>query len=374
MIHRRATILVVDDAVTNRQLLTAVLSLDGYQVQVASNGPHALEVIQTHPPDLILLDVMMPDMTGYEVCEQLKNNAVTQHIPIIFISALDKTKDKVNAFSAGGVDYITKPFHPDEVLARVKTHLTIRYLQDQLQNTNETLAQKVEELEIKNAELDAFGHTVAHDLKSSVNMLVGYAEFLSDEGHPPTPDELQSAVRQMTRHALRINDITESLLLLATTHKQDINLEPVHMGEVLTHVHYRLHQEIQAQEATLTIPESWPLVWGYAPWVEEVWLNYVSNGLKYGGSRPQLHLGFTPLQDENQVRFWIRDNGPGLTPNEAQRLFTPFTRIHTERAGGHGLGLTIVQRIITRLGGQVGVESAPGAGSTFFFTLPLLKP
>lgn len=374
MIQRRATILVVDDAVTNRQLLTAVLSLDGHQVQVASNGPHALEVIQTHLPDLILLDVMMPDMTGYEVCEQLKNNPATQHIPIIFISALDKTKDKVNAFSAGGVDYITKPFHPDEVLARVKTHLTIRYLQDQLQSANETLAQKVAELEIKNAELDAFGHTVAHDLKSSVNMVVGYAEFLSDENHPPTPDELQNTVRQMTRHALRINDITESLLLLATTHKQDINLEPVHMGEVLTHVHYRLHQEIQAQEATLTIPESWPLVWGYAPWVEEVWLNYVSNGLKYGGSRPQLHLGFTPLQDENQVRFWIRDNGPGLTPNEAQRLFTPFTRIHTERAGGHGLGLTIVQRIITRLGGQVGVESAPGVGSTFFFTLPLLKP
>lgn len=370
MSQQTATILVVDDVSTNRHLLTAVLTIDGYQVVTASNGPRALDMVAANQPDLILLDVMMPDMTGYEVCQRLKASPTTQHIPIIFISALDQTKDKVNAFSSGGVDYITKPFHPDEVLARVATHLTLRRLQKELESTNTALAQNVAELEEKNAELDAFGHTVAHDLKSSVNMVVGYAEFLSDVAHPPTPDELQNALRQVTRHALRINDITESLLLLATTHKQDVALEPVQMAAVLTHVSYRLHEEIQAQGATLTLPDSWPLVWGYAPWLEEVWLNYVSNGLKYGGPRPQLHLGFTPLPAENQVRFWIRDHGPGLTPDEAQRLFTPFTRLHSARASGHGLGLTIVQRIITRLGGQVGVESTPGTGSTFFFTLP----
>jgi signal transduction histidine kinase len=126
---------------------------------------------------------------------------------------------------------------------------------------------------------------------------------------------------------------------------------------------------IRDWQAVVKLPPEWPPVSGYAPWVEEVWVNYLSNALKYGGRPPRIELGAQP-QPDGMVRFWIHDNGSGLTPADQARLFAPFTRLNRARGIGHGLGLSIVRRIVEKLGGQVGVESQPGQGSTFFFTLP----
>jgi signal transduction histidine kinase len=148
------------------------------------------------------------------------------------------------------------------------------------------------------------------------------------------------------------------------------------MTAIVTAAQDRLADLIIACQGEIILPPVWPMAVGYAPWIEEVWVNYLSNALKYGGNPPQIELGFDVAKEavdqfpNFQIRFWVRDNGPGLTPEEQGRLFTSFTRLDQVRAKGHGLGLSIVRRIVEKLGGQVGVESEVGWGSTFWFTLP----
>ena len=141
------------------------------------------------------------------------------------------------------------------------------------------------------------------------------------------------------------------------------------MSEIVRQAQKRLHLMIEKYHGEITEPDTWPTAQGYAPWVEEVWVNYISNGLKYSGQPPRLELGATPFND-GTIRFWVKDNGQGLTPAEQAVLFTEFTRLSKVRAKGYGLGLSIVRRIVNKLGGQVGIESEVGQGSTFFFTLP----
>jgi two-component system, sensor histidine kinase and response regulator len=169
----------------------------------------------------------------------------------------------------------------------------------------------------------------------------------------------------------KLGNIIEELLLLAGVRKTEVVLEPLDMHAIVTESVQRLADMFQQQGVQVRLPETWPPVLGYAPWIEQVWINYLSNGCKYGGQPPVLELGAEMIPAE-QVRFWVRDNGLGITPADQARLFVPFTRLEQARAQGYGLGLSVVRRIVEKLGGQVGVESAgvPGQGSTFYFTLP----
>jgi two-component system sensor histidine kinase/response regulator len=358
-------ILIVDDTPANLRLLSNMLAEQGYKVRSVISGQMALTATQASPPDLILLDIRMPEMNGYEVCEHLKSDEDTRDIPIIFISALDATQDKVKAFTVGGVDYITKPFQLEEVLARVKTHLALRNLQKSLQR-------EIIERDRLISELDAYAHTVAHDLKNPLGTLVGFSDMLETEYTDLSDEQIFLCVNTIAKSARKMTNIIEELLLLSSVRKMDdVRTEPLDMGAVVGESLDRLADMIAGHQAEITSPEVWPAAIGYGPWVEEIWVNYLSNGLKYGGQPPQLEIGGKLLNGPTgQVRFWVRDNGAGLSAAEQARLFTPFTQIHQARAEGHGLGLSIVQRIVERLGGQVGVESAEGQGSVFFFTLP----
>ena len=292
----------------------------------------------------------------------------TQDIPVIFISALEDVFDKVKAFSVGGVDYITKPIEPEEVLARISTHLQIYKLRAQLQR-------RTLELELGIQELDAFSHTVAHDLRNPLTSIIGYAEMLKRELKPGAEINERTAkrVHAIAQAGRKMNNIIDALLLLANVsqHKQ-VQLAPVNMADTINQVKNRLALMIEEYQGTIQTPPSWPTIIAYAPWMEEVWANYLSNGLKYGGRPPQLQLGADQI-DNRLVRFWVSDNGPGLEAEARAKLFTPFTRLHQDHTEGHGLGLSIVQRIVERLGGQVGVESVPGEGSLFYFTLPFAQ-
>jgi two-component system sensor histidine kinase/response regulator len=359
----KGDILIVDDNPVNLQLLSLMLIQQGYRVRSADSGPHAFIEIQAHLPDLILLDIMMPMMSGYEICKRLKEDERTRHIPVIFISALDATEDKVRGFDVGGVDYITKPFQLAEVLARVETHLALRNMQRRLEQQNM-------ELEAQNAELDAFAHTVAHDLKNPLTALIA-AGFLLERHHATMPEEkLSRYVRIVAQNGRVMNNIVDELLLLSSVRgMEEIETQPLDMRDIVTGVQDRLAYLIEERRGEIVLPDDWPMASGYAPWVEEVWANYISNALKYGGRPPHVELGGT-IEINGWVRFWVRDNGRGLTSEEQERLFTPFERLHQIRAEGHGLGLSIVQRIVEKLGGQVGVESEIDRGSAFYFTLP----
>lgn len=267
--------------------------------------------------------------------------------------------------------------HLEELVKERTTELTSANQQLQRgiaerQQAEETLRQYTIELEARNEELDAFAHTVAHDLKNPLALIVGYAEAL--DGISLKGEELSYHLRLMARNGHKMSSIIDELLLLASMRKLgEMALEPLDMARIVDEARVRLVYLIEEYQAEIVLPEAWPVSLGYGPWVEEVWANYMSNALKYGGQPPRVEMGAT-VQEDDTVRFWIRDNGRGLTPDEQARLFTPFTRLDRVSAKGHGLGLSIVRRIVEKMGGQVGVESQVGQGSTFYFTLPAAPP
>jgi signal transduction histidine kinase len=231
------------------------------------------------------------------------------------------------------------------------------------------------ELEAQNQELDAFAHMVAHDLKHPISVMVSSAEWLREvQGRVPE-SEIAETLEAMAARGHEVGGIVDSLLLLARLRSVDeVALERLDVEHIVSAVLTHLAPQCEQSQAQIATPSAWPPVFGYAPWVEQVWGNYLSNALKYGGRPddglpPHIELGFDETSGP-QVRFWVRDNGPGLTPEEQALLFTEFTRLAETRAGGHGLGLAVVRRIVEKLGGQVGVESRLGQGSTFWFTLP----
>ncbi len=233
----------------------------------------------------------------------------------------------------------------------------------------QALRQRTVQLQARNEELDAFAHTVAHDLKTSLARIVGFAETL-EESYAEIPDEeLRRYLYVMAQSGRKMSRVIDELLLLAGVRKMELKMRPLDMASIVSEAIQRLADIIEVRQAKVVLPKSWPLALGYGPWVEEVWINYLSNGLKYGGRPPRVELGAT-AQADGKVCFWVRDNGPGLTPEAQARLFTPFTRLGQVHAEGHGLGLSIVRRIVEKLGGQVGVKSEVGRGSVFSFTLP----
>jgi PAS domain S-box-containing protein len=218
------------------------------------------------------------------------------------------------------------------------------------------------------SELDAFSHTVAHDLKSPLSAVLGFAGLLTAKDVELGPKDVAESLAALHQSAVKMYNIIEELLLLAGVRKTDVERHPVEMNAVVTGALQRLSQMTVNYGPELVFPEQWPAALGYGPWLEEVWANYLSNAIKYGGRPPRLELGADTIDDK--ARFWVTDNGRGLTPQQQARLFMPFTRLHQARATGQGLGLSIVRRIMEKLGGEAWVESEPGKGSRFGFTLP----
>jgi signal transduction histidine kinase len=234
----------------------------------------------------------------------------------------------------------------------------------------EALRQYTVELEARNEELDAFAHTVAHDLKTPLGHIVGFAQVLEKQYAELPEEELRRYLRKMVQSGRKMSNIIDELLLLVGVRRlEELELGPLDLAGIVDEAQQRLVHLVEKHQAEIILPESWPVALGYGPWVEEVWANYLSNAIQHGGRPPRVELGAME-QADGMVCFWVRDNGPGLRPEEQARLFTPFTRLDQIRSKGHGLGLSIARRIVEKLGGQVGVESEAGQGSVFTFTLP----
>ena len=233
----------------------------------------------------------------------------------------------------------------------------------------EALRQAYVELASQTEELQAFAHTVAHDLKSPLSLIIGYAGILGESlGHEQL--ERLEWVRSIAMTGEKMNTIIEELMLLAGLRNVKAQMEPLgNMAHIVAEARQRLTNLTKKGRAQFVVPDAWPVAIGYGPWVEEVWVNYLSNAIKYGGDPPRVELGAS-LQDGGVIRFWVRDNGLGLSSEQQTRLFIPFERLDQVQLKGHGLGLSIVRRIVEKMDGQVGVESEIGLGSRFFFTLP----
>ncbi len=365
-------ILIGVESAANLGVLFDYLRGFGFDVLVVDNGEIALKIAQEHRPDIILLDIILLGINGFETCRRLKSNEITHDIPVIFITSLTNTVDKIRGFSVGAVDFITKPIQSEEVVARLKTHLTIQDLQDTLQEKNTRLKEEIVQREKLIAELDSFAHTVAHDLKNPLGATINYAQFITKYMDDISADELQEYAETIVRNGYKMASIIDELLLLASVRTEKIEMEPLDMAKIVAETQSRLAYMIEESKAKIIIPDDWPIGWGYGPWVEEVWANYLSNAIKYGGQPPHIELGFT-IGNNGLIKFWVQDNGAGLSPEAQALLFVPFTRLNQAQTQGHGLGLSIVQRIVKKLGGKVGVESEgmPGKGSTFSFYLQI---
>jgi PAS domain S-box-containing protein len=268
-------------------------------------------------------------------------------------------------------DLIISPLY-DRQGALTGRSIVLRDITERKQ-TEEMLRLRTAELEARNEELDAFAHTVAHDLKSPLTSIVGFSGVLEKRLGRMSDEEIVYYLGIIGRSGRKMSNIIDELLLLARIRKlEDVRRAPLEMADIVAEALERLMDISEDRRAEIILPPMWPVALGHGPWVEEIWVNYISNALKYGGMPPYVELGATiaPNGDTASVRFWVRDNGQGLTPEEQARLFTLFTRLEGVRAKGHGLGLSIVRRIVEKLDGEAGVESDVGAGSTFWFTLP----
>jgi signal transduction histidine kinase len=225
-----------------------------------------------------------------------------------------------------------------------------------------------DQLEASNEALESFAHTVAHDLKGPLATIIGSAEFLklADKNWPV--DDLRELTTIIAESSQKMLDIINGLLLLASVGQQNAEITPVEMSVAFSNALSRLEDMIEKYQAEVVVVSELPPVWGYGPWVEQVWTNLLSNAVKYGGQPPSVQVGTTEM-DDGSTRYWVKDNGKGLTEEQQARLFKPFTRLHEKSVSGHGLGLSIARQIVDRLGGEISVESEPGTGCVFYFTL-----
>jgi len=280
------------------------------------------------------------------------------------LEAVNKKGDDI--FSEDDVDTLTA------LAAHASIAIENARLYESVLDTANVLKQKVRErtaeLELKNEELSAYDHTVAHDLKNLLSIIISYSKILEDGYQSVSEKELGDSLKNITDYAFKMSSVIDELLYLAEVRDTEIKTAPLDMARIIEEAKKRVTFMLEEFSAELTLPDAWPGAVGYGPWVEEVWVNYISNAIKYGGKPPIIQLGATELTD-GKVQFWIKDNGSGITAKDQNSLFTRFTPFDQYRKKGHGLGLSIVQRIIEKLGGQVGVESTLGKGSTFNFTL-----
>ena len=216
---------------------------------------------------------------------------------------------------------------------------------------------------------------VAHDLKNPLAVIISFAELLNDEYSELSEEEIKDYIKQIVQDGNKMNNIINDLILFASLRKIEINIGILNMSDIVVKAINSLSPMIEKNNAEITFPDTFPSVLGYASWVEQVWVNYISNAVKFGGEHSRIKLtvdtGKTDKVPEGMVRFCVRDNGPGISQKNQTRIFKKFERLDQVKIEGHGLGLSIVSRIIKKLGGQVGVESEIGKGSLFCFTLPV---
>ncbi len=365
----KGNLLIVDDTPDNLRLLAAILSEQGYHIRKALNGAIALKSIEQNPPDLILLDITMPGMNGYEVCQILKTQPQTQEIPIIFISALDDVLDKVKAFSVGGSDYITKPFQGEEVIARIENQLTIQRQRHQLQA-------EIQERQKAEKALQMSLQIVSHDLRNPVlgmaMILKNYLKNASQTEPILLPLEvLQRMSQSCDRQLALINSLVMSQQLEAG--KITLNWQSLNLRELLKNVQAEWQPQLEAHPAQLRLeyPEALPLILADSNLLWRVFENLIANALKYNPHTP-LIITIALETSVDQIICSVTDNGIGIQSSLLDSLFQAYHQGNRpSQSPGFGIGLYLCRQIITAHQGKIMATSEPETGLKIIFMLPI---
>ena len=376
----RFCILLVDDDPKDIHLLSVLLQESGYVVESAMNGQEALAWINRKLFDLILLDVMLPDIDGYDICKRLKSIPTTRSIPVIFLTAKTDPPSVIKGFQLGAVDYLTKPFQREELLARVKIHLALLEQQqtldkyaDLLEEKNRELAQKNKQLEEANASKDTFFSIIAHDVKSPLTGFLSFAQILrhvQNIGH----EHFQELVTHFQQSAERLLALLDNLLTWAQIQRGTIEFMPQRINLQCCAASVLGLFRQNAQQKNIALDNALPQdVWveADANILETILRNLLSNALKFTPSGGRVEL--RAVSDNAAVKIMVTDTGVGLSEENAANLFLIGKRIRqTGTAGekGTGLGLLLCKEFVAKHGGTIGVDSTLHHGTTVWFTLP----
>lgn len=366
--HAGGRILIVDDTPANLKLLHGILSVSGYTVYSAEDGQQALDGAVAYQPDLILLDIQMPDIDGYDVCLKLKENPQTHDIPVIFISALSDTDEIVRGFNVGGVDYVTKPFRLKEVLARVANQLIMVQQRKQIEALRQQDRQYFESLDnMKNQ----FIRMATHDLRNPLNIIIGYSALL-EEIRSASPDDqelLEQAVQNIQDSVQRMRSLVTDMLDMAQLEiKATLQLRSVALATFLE----------KALKGFKVVASQKKIALIYSPPPPDVFIsvdierivrvvdNLVSNAIKY--TDPGGRVEVSAYAEGDDVTIQVSDTGFGIPEEDIPHIFDTFYRVDRERhqaVEGTGLGLAVVKTLVEQHNGQIYVESELDKGSTF---------
>lgn len=397
------TVLVVDDTLYSLKMIVEYLREVGFRVLTARNGESCLSRAQLGAPDLILLDVQMPGIDGFETCHLLKQDDRTKGIPVIFMTALSETADKLRGFEAGAVDYVTKPVQQEELLARVTTHLRIRELNENLEQlvavrtaelaeTNKRLADEIvqhqetavqlvaarDQAEAASRAKSTFLSTMSHELRTPLMAVIGYAEIVQEQLQPENA-YMQASLVKIVQSSLHLSDLINDILYIASidTGAMTLTSERVNLPNLVKEVTYGAKSLLTRNNNQLKVALDLPtmqIVIDQAK-LRTILRHLLTNAAKFtkdGIIQLGLHQ---ELDTEGQCWLFCRvqDTGIGMSPEQVEHLFRPFTQVDsspTRAYDGAGLGLALSQYFAELLGGEIAVTSQPEKGSTFVVRLP----
>lgn len=351
-----AKVLVADDDPDIVDLLELELAREGHEVLRADNGRLALDVAERHRPDLILMDICMPVMTGIEACRELKETESLASVPVVLISARGSDEDVIAGLDVGAHDYISKPFRWPFVAARIRAALRIR--------------RAAETIRRKNEELDQFSYFASHDLQQPLRQICAFGDLLKEDLGDDLTDSAAESLRFITAAAARARTLVQDLLTLSQTGKAAVRQEPVSLNEC---VDQALDVLVLAREqAGAEISrETLPVVHGDATLLTQIYQNLIGNALKFRRENTRPKIDLTAEKSDTGFILGVRDNGIGIAEKELRSVFGAFKRLHgSSEFEGSGIGLTFCQKVVRLHGGRIWVERPRDGGSHFRFELP----
>lgn len=376
----RVDILMVDDSPEKLLAMESVLMSLGQNLVKVSSGPEALRILLKQEFAVILLDVNMPGMDGFETASLIRQRPSLEHIPILFVTALSTTDaDIFKGYSFGAVDYVLTPILPEILRTKVgvfvdlwKQRQALKKQAETLKQLNADLTRRAEQLCEVNRELESFCYTIAHDLRAPLRAMEGLtAGLVEDFGATLDKDGMDQANR-IRSAAARMDQMIQELLAYSRLSLVTLELAPVKFEEVIKDALSQLDYDLRERKARLQVKRSRHQVMGHHAMLVQVVSNLISNAAKFcaPGVTPEITI-WEERKDE-MVRLWIEDNGIGIAPEHCERIFRIFERLHgREQYTGTGIGLAIVQKAVNRMGGKVGVLSQPDHGSRFWIELPI---
>lgn len=363
--------MVVDDTPANLSMMEKILTTEGYEVAALPSGVLALRTLESAAPELILLDIMMPDMNGFDVCRKIKADPRWADIPVLFISALDDTANKLSAFMEGGVDYVTKPFQPEEVLARIRAHICLRQQQQQIAEQNRKLEDSMAALKELEKQRDQMVHMMVHDLRSPLTALLLHAEYL--EMSLASDTELGDSVETIVSAGRRLRDM---ITLLLDISRMEANQMPVEaklcdLRDLIDAATKALSGSLKRVTLDYQPPPTPCDIHCDPDLTQRVIENLLGNAIKFSPDTAPVRIEIVP--ESESTRVLIIDKGPGIAPEYHQMIFEKFAQTKTrskQNTPSSGLGLAFCKLAVQAQSGTIGVESEEGKGSTFWFSLP----